>query len=294
MLIKSNKFLGAALLIVLGLFIVIAVVFQIKAMRNNNTPAPVATSTIPVTPQDIKNATSTTLTPAQKEKLTQMVLPWVENQGQFDPAVKFSVNNMAGTFFITSGDITYVFTQKEEVKKTSPEPVMPGEEEPPKVTTLVMKEFFAGDGVKFEPVGMDQQTAKANYFIGSKDNWKNNVTTYARIVSENVYPKVEVDIRAYGYGVAKSFTVKPGGNADQIKLRVDGISKMVINPDGRLKLQIKGTTDAKGVIYFGQPSAYQVINNTEQAVTAEYKLLGNNNYGFKIGDYNKEYPLVIK
>ena len=146
-----------------------------------------------------------------------------------------------------------------------------------------MKEFFAGDGVKFEPVGMDQQTAKANYFIGSKDNWKNNVTTYARVVSENVYPNVEVDIRAYGYGVAKSFTVKPGGNPDQIKLRVDGVSKMVIDPDGRLKLQVKGTTDAKGIIYFGRPSAYQTINNAEQAITAEYKLLGNNNYGFKVG-----------
>jgi hypothetical protein len=83
------------------------------------------------------------------------------------------------------------------------------------------------------------------------------------------------------------FFVSPGAEPDAIKIDVEGVQSLSINAYRQLVLDT-----ALGDIVFTAPIAYQVVDGKRQAVDVAYAL-ADGDYGFKVGEYDKNYELVI-
>ncbi|MCP4688816.1 MAG: hypothetical protein GY859_12245, partial [Desulfobacterales bacterium] len=129
---------------------------------------------------------------------------------------------------------------------------------------------------------------RVSYFKGrDQSKWKNNVNTYDMVSLGEVYEGVDVKLRAYGSNVEKLFYVKPGADADAIRLRLEGADGLKINAAGELEIE----TDL-GPVAFTAPIAYQEADGKKRDVKVAYAVNGNE-YGFSVGEYDRTKELVI-
>jgi len=125
-------------------------------------------------------------------------------------------------------------------------------------------------------------------FKGSdSSNWKCDKQAWRSIDLGMVYPKIQIELRAYQNNVEKIFTLSPGANPNNIRIEITNAKDISINAQG--ELQLKNTL---GEMRFTKPIAYQIIQNKKIMVEVEY-VLNANSYGFSLGDYHQEYDLVI-
>ncbi|MFA5062343.1 MAG: SBBP repeat-containing protein [Patescibacteria group bacterium] len=210
---------------------------------------------------------------AQQTKITNVIIPWVENQGQIkDDSVKFSANIFMGTVFVTdNGTITYSLKQNKADQKGAVIKEIPQFKNTPLIT------------------GQEQTETKINYFIGAdKSKWQTNVAAYNVVLFGEIYPNIELKLKAHGNNVEKLYTIYPNGDPSDIKMTIKGADKLSLTKDGQLQADVHGVKP----IYFTKPIAYQDINGTRVNVSIQYKL-NKNSYSFTVGAYNKNYNLVI-
>lgn len=199
-------------------------------------------------------------------------LPFVENQGQVsNPNVAFTASTFAGKLF---------------VKKT-----------PAWVYQLVLdRRNTTGKYWAFEermmsaqsslPQGVNKSSAHIQIFKGNNAQWQTNLAAYETVRYENVYPGIDVELAVTGNNIEKLFVIEPGADVSDIKLTIDGVNALALE-----KNQLVLHT-SMGEIKFTAPVAYQLINDQKQMVDVSYALV-NNQYGFKVGEYDNTQPLVI-
>ncbi len=91
------------------------------------------------------------------------------------------------------------------------------------IKSVVLKEELVGAQVK-AVLGGQPSVTKVNYFKGSNlSGWKTNIPTYEFVMLGEVYKGIDLRLKAYGNNMEKIFCIKPGANADQIKIRLSGI-----------------------------------------------------------------------
>ena len=148
-----------------------------------------------------------------------------------------------------------------------------------------------------EVKGEEKNAAKVNYFIGSDPSrWKTGISTYGRLNLGEVYPGIEVKLRASGKNIEKFFYIKPGADPKRIRLRLAGSESLKIAGDGTLEV-LAGS----GGLKFSRPVAYQEVNGNRIEVNVAYSLQSSEPrtpnseliYCFKVGDYDKTRELVI-
>ena len=137
--------------------------------------------------------------------------------------------------------------------------------------------------------GEAELPGKVNYLLGpNAQQWRTNVSTFARVRYEEVYP--EIDLVYYGNNqrLEYDFELAPGANANTIRLQVEGSRRIRLNARGDLILSLKD-----GTITLQKPVSYQYVNGKKRRVSSGYVLTGRNEIGFRLGRYNKKLPLVI-
>jgi len=155
------------------------------------------------------------------------------------------------------------------------------------VEGMVVKEKFI-DADNLQPTGVDKSDSIVNYFVGNQKNWRSNIPTYDTITLGEVWPSVEVELKAYGNNLEKIFKVVPGGDVNSISIGFDGITGLTTTEDGNLLLETK-----LGPVSMSKPVAYQYINDSKKYVDVSYSLLDTNSYGFMVGKYDSDYSLII-
>ena len=80
----------------------------------------------------------------------------------------------------------------------------------------------------------------------------------------------------------------PNQDYKNIVLRYKNIEGLSINNEGDLIIKTES-----GDMKEKKPYTYQLINGEEQEVISEFELLSKNRYGFKVGDYDSQYDLII-
>ena len=210
--------------------------------------------------QDVPLTTETVM-----EKTASMSMPFIKNEGQADPKVKFYANTFAGTAYLTENDLTYVI--------------------PTEDGSFVIKE--APHGGDFAPSADAPSETTVNYFKGTEENWHTDVPTYDSVSAGFVWDGVSLSLKAYGNNIEKLFTVFPGTNPDVIKMNFDGVESLSVDKSGELLLH---TT--VGDITMTAPVAYQHIDGIKKFVPVKYSI-SNTIYGFVLGDYEKTLPVVI-
>ncbi len=189
------------------------------------------------------------------------------------------------------------------------------------------------DGKINEIKGEDEAITKVSYFRGrDRSNWKSNISTYNLVSLGEVYKGIELKLKAYGNNVEKLFYVKPDADPEEIRLKIEGAKGIKVNEKGELELntelevvrftkpiayqEINGKRVEVAVEYSllasnpvipSFPHSGLLGDSPEASGFAEAKAKGGEGifnselptlnsefiYGFKVGAYNKGYPLII-
>jgi hypothetical protein len=215
------------------------------------------------------------LTPqALAQKMAAVKVPFIENQRQIgNDEVRFYARTFAGTIFVTrQNHLVYSLPLKNHKNAGA---------------AWAFRESFVGQQ-KTSPQGEHKSPVRVSYYKGNNpQTWQKQLAAFDSIGLGELYPGVRVSLKAAGNNVEKLFYVSPGAAPDAIKIEVEGVQSLSVDAGGQLVL---ATT--LGDIVFTTPSAYQVVNGQRQAVDAAYAL-ADGHYGFKVGQYDKNYDLVI-
>jgi len=229
-------------------------------------------------------------------KAASIAVPFVKNVGQFNVEVKYAVDLFAGRFFLTSKELVYSLRQRGKDKTIHSDKFKLNtkiKRENVSDKGLVFREYFVdkkGARIHFKSKGEQQAETVVSYFRGNNPSkWRSNVASYQSISLGQVYPGVEVKLKASGKNVEKIFYVSPQSNVDDIKIGVSGVAGLKIAKDGRLMFK-----NALGELAMRAPVAWQEIAGQRREVKAGYRLLENDLYGFAVlDDYDKKFPLII-
>jgi hypothetical protein len=130
----------------------------------------------------------------------------------------------------------------------------------------------------------------SNYFL-SRDScrWKGHVPNYSKVIQKNVWPGIDIELRASEHGIESVYHIKPGADPSQIVLDYEGLDEQLfVDANGRLHLKtsVSDLTEQS-------PFAYQIQNRLQSSVPVQFRLLGNNRYGFALGVYDSSQEVVI-
>lgn len=137
--------------------------------------------------------------------------------------------------------------------------------------------------------GEDRQDATSNYFIGNDPTrWRANVANYGRVIYDDVYPGIDVVFYGNQHHFEYDFLVAPGADPSVIQLRIGGAESMQLDAAGNLVLHAR-----HGNVVQHAPVLYQETGTTRQSVVGQFVLEGDNQVGFRIGEYDRGRALTI-
>ncbi|CAB1062870.1 hypothetical protein D1BOALGB6SA_7652 [Olavius sp. associated proteobacterium Delta 1] len=211
---------------------------------------------------------------ALAKKISAVQVPFIKNQGQIaNDDVGFYAQTFAGTLFVTKENQLVYSLPKKDHKNAA--------------AVWAFRESFVGQQAT-HPQGESKSPVRVSYYKGNNPHtWQKQLAAFDSIGLGELYPGIRVSLKAAGNNVEKLFYVSPGAAPDAIKIDVEGVQSISINARGQLVLDT-----ALGDIVFTAPIAYQVLDGRRQAVEVAYAL-ADGHYGFKMGEYDKNYELVI-
>jgi hypothetical protein len=165
---------------------------------------------------------------------------------------------------------------------TAAEFSLPGE-------TQSLRLQLSGARVSAAAEGLDRLRGTTQYLLG-KDRraWKTGVPQFGRVKFSEVYPGIDVVYYAQGSDLEYDFVVKPGGNPQRIRLRLEGARSVRLTEDGALLIDLGGR-----VVRQAAPAVYQESNGARTTIAGRYALRGTRQVRFEVGAYDRTKPLVI-
>jgi len=136
--------------------------------------------------------------------------------------------------------------------------------------------------------GRDELPGRSNYFAGPRETWRAGIRNFQRVQFSNVYPGIDLAYHGTHGRLEYDWVVRPGANPSAIRLSFVGIRRARIAADGALLL---GTT--AGELRNDRPVAYQVVGGVQRHVKADFGWMGKGTIGFRLGEYDRDAPLVI-
>ena len=232
-----------------------------------------------------------------QQKINTLAVPFVPNGGQWDRRAAFKANTLDGAMFVsTEGALVYSFPGKALASELATEPAIrssrhvAAERGPGWALTETLIDR-KGRARTLKPAGLGPNETKVSYFTADNPaNSNRPINTYNRVQLGEVYPGVNLQLRATGNNLEKIFTVAPGQDPSQIQLKVDGAERLEVNTAGQLVAHT-----ANGPISFTAPIAFQEdVEGKLEAITVAYALDADHaRYGFRLGDYDATRALTI-
>ena len=202
--------------------------------------------------------------------LNTLNIPFIKNNGQVG---NINVDYYAHTF---SG---IIYVEKDGILSYN---LIDGEGQ-----SILIKEKITHN--LFSTFAEKPSISKINYFKGNNpEKWKTKIPAFNEIFCPDIYEGINLTLKAYAHNVEKVFTITPGTNPDIINITITGINKLEITDDKQLSVN----TDL-GSVQFSKPVAYQIMNDCKEFVEVEYILVDETTYGFSVGYYRFDLPLII-
>ncbi|MBE0450723.1 MAG: SBBP repeat-containing protein [Clostridia bacterium] len=200
----------------------------------------------------------------------------IKNEGQIDSKVDYYFRAPYGDVFILkNGKITYDVFE------------VTGEEEEKNKKGIRFEEQLIGGSMN-KARSLNEVKTNTNYFIGNdKENWVLNSSASSSIDMGEVYNGINLSLHASEDNIEKVFTVSPNGDVDDIRIKVNGAEEMNLSSDGELIVEAGSEKVA-----FSKPYTYQIIDGNKIEIESNY-IIDKKTYGFTIGEYNQELPLII-
>jgi hypothetical protein len=201
--------------------------------------------------------------PQIKEIFSDIPFYFEQNQGQTDRTVKFFAHGTDYGFYFKPGEVVIALTKSEAAS--------------------VLRMKLKGGNKNSRIVGMEPLSGKLNYILGNDPTqWHTNITTYAKVKYENIYPGIDLIFYSTDGKLEYDFVVSPGADLNQIRVEFNGSNGIELQSSGDLKI---GMTD--GDLIQLVPVAYQ----RKKIANAGY-VLNNKEIGFHVS-YDHSKPLII-
>ncbi|HEY7161452.1 MAG TPA: hypothetical protein VH815_09335, partial [Acidobacteriota bacterium] len=214
---------------------------------------------------ECNSITAQSVSPPQvKEIFSDIPFYFEQNEGQTDRAVKFFAHGTNYGFYFKPGEVVIKLAKSEAV------------------SVLNMK--LKGANKKSRIVGVEPLSGKLNYLLGNDPaQWHTNITTYAKVKFENIYPGIDLIFYSTNGKLEYDFVVSPGANPNQIRVAFNGSKNIELQKTGDLSIGI-----ANGNLIQLPP----VVSQEDRVIADAKYVLSNNEIGFRIS-YDHGKPLVI-
>ncbi len=110
---------------------------------------------------------------------------------------------------------------------------------------------------------------------------------YGRVRYSRLYPGIDLTWHSRGGALEYEFSVAPEADPARIRLRIEGARRSYLDAAGDLILETSG-----GRLRQRRPVAFQERDGRREVVAVGYSLRGGT-LGFRLGQYDREQPLII-
>jgi hypothetical protein len=126
---------------------------------------------------------------------------------------------------------------------------------------------------------------KVNYFVGRRAH--TGIATYSQLRYRNLWPGIDMALRADRGKLKYEFLVRPGADPSDIRLAYTGADQLALADDGSLLV-----ATSLGGLHDAAPASYQPGASARAPVESRYSVDATS-YGFDVGRYDHRRPLVI-
>lgn len=231
------------------------------------------------------------------ELMGQLPLSFEPNDGQVDSRVKFLSRGPGYDVFLTGTGA--VLSIKKVSHKTQNSDAIANDvlriHPAPSVSKSVLQMQLLGANSHASVSGLDRQPGTTNYFVGKDPSkWRTNITNYARVRYEDVYPGVDLVYYGNQGRLEYDFVVERGSDPHAIRLNFgDKSAARLDKSTGDLVIRTSGSD-----VRFHKPVAYQAataeqVGESKHFVNSRFVLEANNVVAFQVDAYDRTQPLVI-
>lgn len=221
----------------------------------------------------------------------KMPLAFEVNEGQSDPEVDYLARGRGYSMFLTATEVALSLVESRSGKRSDPA-------DPPSSASaasqadqkpLALRMRLVDANPAAAKSGLEGLRGKVNYLLGNdRSQWRRNISTYAKVRYDNVYPGVDLVYYGNQRELEYDFIVAPGADPKAINLSFDGADELIVDAQGDLILR-----SADGaVLRLRKPFVYQDIDDSRREISATYVLDGPR-VRFQIAEYDAGQPLVI-
>ena len=190
-------------------------------------------------------------------------LSFVANRGQIDARVRYYAQARGfGAYFTTDG-VTIALTKGERGH--------------------AVQLRFVGGRPGARPEALDRRAGRVNYIGGSERHV--NIPTYGRVAYQDVWPGIDLVFIGRPGRLKYEFHLAAGADPADVRLAYAGSESLAITKDGGLTVRTPA-----GTLADAPPRSYQAGRG---AVGSRFRLHGGHAYGFTLGAYDRDRPLVI-
>ena len=212
-------------------------------------------------------------------------LYFITNKGQVDKKARFYAKASRYTLWLTKEGLVF-----DSVKKTPP--VLSGH------SREVSRLFFLNANTDPVMLPMEEEKARVNYFKGNdRSKWHCDVPTSRAVLYKNLYKNIDLKVYGIEKQIEYDWIVKPGGNPGEIRIQYQNIKSTRLDDEGNLLIETKF-----GELIHKKPLSYQKIGvgagsqtcpKKRKNVDVTFKRISSNIYGFAVGEYDRNYELII-
>lgn len=216
-------------------------------------------------------------------------LSFEQNLGQAAPAARYISRSGGNSLFLTDTEAVFELSKG---AASRPVPNLLGRHAAgplPSAPDLLRLQLENGSRNP-QVAGEDALPGKANYFIGDDPaRWRRDVPTYAKVRYTGVYPGIDLVYYGNRSQLEYDFVVDPGSDPGTIRLRLAGATRLRVEKNGDLLVQVR-----KSEVKFEKPVIYQLSRTgAREPIRGAFVRLHGNTFGFTVGTYDHSKPLVI-
>ena len=230
--------------------------------------------------------------PAAAHRYGRMPLYFIENRGQLDSSVAFTVRGRQTSLDFGASGMTIVRTSRRREAGLEDASLPRGVRSSIPSTTSTVRLEFLGANPRPAVRPADPTSAVVSYFEGPRESWKTGLPTYGSIVYEDLWPGIDLVYSGTSDRLESTFVVRPGADPSRIRLAYRGARGIRVNGAGGLEVET-----ASGILLDDAPYAYQETGGGRVPVRSRYSLdraRGDRRaYRFALGPYDRTRPLVI-
>lgn len=221
-----------------------------------------------------------------RASFSQLPLRFEANRGQTDAQVRFLARGLRQQVFLTPHSAVMAVQNVAAEKRQPGVPSL--NDRPAKATTTVVGMNLVNANPAVRVIEMEELPGRSHYLIGNDpQQWRTNITNYARVKHEAVYPGIDLVWYGNEQQLEYDFRLAPGADPRQIALSFTGADAIRLDAGGDLIL-----STSAGEVRQRKPVIYQESGGNRRLIAGQYTIR-NSTIAFDIAAYDPALPLVI-